>query len=231
MRRELANGLLKAKIKIKQIGGFTKSLSEYGRVWAWIAYLLKLIPNMNLKISNSKIVEHFIFFFLNPHCAFACLRWRGSRGDDHEISSYLHSERYQNINLGQIKNRDTNVMITYLIFNQNCNMVVFGLEFRFLKFENIFYPYTPCICMHAVSRGEIHEISSYLHSKSYQNINLDQIKNRDINLMITYLIFNQNCNFLATHVDARSWNCDFLLSSVDSSQCAAKWQTRFWKFN
>ena len=37
MRRELENSILKAKIQIKQIGGFTKSLSEYGRVWAWIA--------------------------------------------------------------------------------------------------------------------------------------------------------------------------------------------------
>ena len=34
MRRELENSILKAKIQIKQIGGFTKSLSEYGRVWA-----------------------------------------------------------------------------------------------------------------------------------------------------------------------------------------------------
>ena len=50
MRRELANSLLKAKIKIKQIGGFTKSLSKYGRVWTWIAYFLKLIPNINLQI-------------------------------------------------------------------------------------------------------------------------------------------------------------------------------------
>ena len=63
MRRELANSRLKAKIQIKQIGGFTKSLSEYGRVWTWIAYILKLIPNMNLKISISKIFENFIFFF------------------------------------------------------------------------------------------------------------------------------------------------------------------------
>ena len=60
MRRELANSRLKAKIQIKQIGGFTKSLSEYGRVWAWIAYFLKLIPNMNLKISISKIFENLI---------------------------------------------------------------------------------------------------------------------------------------------------------------------------
>ena len=73
MRRELANSRLKAKIQINQIGGFTKSLSEYGRVWAWIAYFLKLIPNMNLKISISKIFENFIFFFLfNPPRAFAC---------------------------------------------------------------------------------------------------------------------------------------------------------------
>ena len=51
MRRELANSSLKTKIQIEQIGGFTKSLSEYGRVWTWITYFLKLIPNMNLKIS------------------------------------------------------------------------------------------------------------------------------------------------------------------------------------
>ena len=37
--------------------------------------------------------------------------------------------------------------------------------------------------------------------------------------MIIYLIFYQNDNFLATHVDARSRNGDFLLSSVDSSRC------------
>ena len=34
MRRELENSILKAKIQIKQIAGFTKSLSECGRVWA-----------------------------------------------------------------------------------------------------------------------------------------------------------------------------------------------------
>ena len=61
MRRELANSSLKAEIQTKQIGGFTKSLSEYGRVWTWIAYFLKLIPNMNWKISISKILENFIF--------------------------------------------------------------------------------------------------------------------------------------------------------------------------
>ena len=61
MRRELANSSLKATIQIKQIDGFTKSLSEYGRVWTWIGYFLKLIPNMNLKISISKIFEIFIF--------------------------------------------------------------------------------------------------------------------------------------------------------------------------
>ena len=61
MRRELANSSLKAKIQIEQIGGFTKSLSEYGRVWTWIAYFLKLILNMNLKISISKFFENLIF--------------------------------------------------------------------------------------------------------------------------------------------------------------------------
>ena len=83
MRRELANSPLKAKIQMKQIGGFTKSLSEYGRVWTWIAYFLKLIPNMNMKISISRIFENVNFFLLNPHRAFACMRggWRGSRLD------------------------------------------------------------------------------------------------------------------------------------------------------
>ena len=54
-------------------------------------------------------------------------------------------------------------------------------------------------------------------------------KNRDINLRNIYLIFYQNCDFLATHVDARSWNGDFSLSPVESSRCAVNWQTRFWK--
>ena len=59
-------------------------------------------------------------------------------------------------------------------------------------------------CEEAAIRGDDHEISSFLASKSYQNINFDQIKNRDINLVIIYLIFCQNCNFLETHVDVRS---------------------------
>ena len=50
MHHELANLFLKAKIKIKQIGGFTKFLYQYGRVWTWIVYFLKLIPNINLQI-------------------------------------------------------------------------------------------------------------------------------------------------------------------------------------
>ena len=110
MRRKLANSRLKAKIQIKQIGGFTKSLSEYGRVWTWIAYFLKLIPNMNLKISISKIFENVNFFLLNPHRAFACMRggWRGSRVD--VFSSFLASKSYQNINFDQIKDRDINLV-------------------------------------------------------------------------------------------------------------------------
>ena len=50
MRRELANSPLKAKIQIKQIGGFTKSLSEYGRVWTWIAYFFE--PNSEYELEN-----------------------------------------------------------------------------------------------------------------------------------------------------------------------------------
>ena len=299
MRREMANWLLQAKIKIKQIGGFTNSLSEYGHVWTWIAYFLKLIPNMNLKISISKILEHFILF-LNPHRAFACMRWRDSRGDDHEISSYLHSRRYQNINLDQIKNRNINLMIISLIFYQNCNCLathvdarswnwwffaIFGrqqpmrremtnsllkgeikikeiggftkslseygcfwtwivyflklipnmnLKLSISKFSWTFYFFslTHTVHLHACggeAAGETIMISSYLHSKRYQNINLDQIKNRAINLVNIYLSFYQNCNFLATLVDARNWNGDFLLSSVESSRCAENWQTGFWK--
>ena len=110
------------------------------------------------------------------------------------------------------------------------NIAVFGLEllvfwngfriwtwkYRFSKFLKIwFFPPkpTPCICMRgeaASSKGDDHEISPFLASKSYQNINFDQIKNRDINLMIIYLIFYQNCNFLAAHVNARSRNGDFV---------------------
>ena len=76
MRRDLANSILKAKIEIKQIGGFKKSFSEHGRVWAWIASFLKLTPNMNSKIWISKI---FDFFFLNHtvHYTRACMPWRG----------------------------------------------------------------------------------------------------------------------------------------------------------
>ena len=43
--------------------------------------------------------------------------------------------------------------------------------------------------------------------------------------MIINFIFYQNCNFLATHVDARSWNGDFLLSAVESNRYAASLQS------
>ena len=106
-------------------------------------------------------------------------------------------------------------------------------KYRFPKFLTIlFFPLTHTVhllaCSIEAARDDYNEISSFLASKSYQNINFDQIKTRDINLMITYLIFYQNCNFLATHEEAISWN-DFLLSSVESSRCAGNWQTRFWK--
>ena len=61
MRLKLANSSLKAKIKNEQIGGISKSLSEYGRVWTLIAYFLKRIPNMNLKISTPTFLK--IWFF------------------------------------------------------------------------------------------------------------------------------------------------------------------------
>ena len=81
----------------------------------------------------------------------------------------------------------------------------------------------------AAAKETIMKLHHFCAPKSYQNINFDRTKNRDINLMIIYLIFYQNCNFLATHVDARSRNGDFLLSSVESSRCAGNWQTRVWK--
>ena len=110
MRRELANWILKAnKWNQIQIGGFTISLSKYGRVWTWIAcffkvdseyelencnfcattfsikivIFLKLIPNINLKISISKIGENLIFS-PQPQRAFACMPWGDSRADDNE---------------------------------------------------------------------------------------------------------------------------------------------------
>ena len=182
--------------------------------------------------------------------------------------SFLASRSYQNINFGQIKTRDINLMITYLIFYQNCNfscdpwrgnklkwfftifgrkqpmrrelansllkakikikqlvdlrniylnMVVFALEllifwswfwiwiwkYRFPKFLKILFfppnPHRAFACMRGrSSRVSDPEILSFLASKSYQNIDLDRrpIKNRDINLMVMYLIFYQNSNFL-----------------------------------
>ena len=279
IRRELANSPLKAKIQMKQIGGFTKSLSEYGRVWTWIAYFLKLIPNMNMKISISRIFENVNFFLLNPHRAFACMRggWRGSRLDVFsDFSSFLASKSYQNINFDQVKDRDINLVIIYLIFDRNWNFLTTHVDARsqkwwfftlfgrkqpmrrelansplkakiqikqiggvtkslseygrvwtwiayFLKlipimnlkisisriFENVNFfllnPHRAFACMRGGWRGSrVDVFSSFLASKSYQNINFDQIKDRDINLVIIYLIFDQNWNFLATHVDARS---------------------------
>ena len=119
IRRELADPLLKAKIKIKQIGGFTKSLSEipnmivfglellifwsWFRIWTWKYRFPKFLTNL--------------FFSLYPYRTFAYMRWRGSRGDDHdEISSLLASKIYQKINFDEIKNRDINLMNIYLIF-------------------------------------------------------------------------------------------------------------------
>ena len=82
----------------------------------------------------------------------------------------------------------------------------------------------------AAAKEAIMKFHPFCAPKGYQNINFDRTKNRDINLMIIYLIFYQNCNFFATHVGVRSRNGDFfLLSSLESSRCAANWQTRVWK--
>ena len=243
------------------------------RIWTWKYRFPKF-----LKIS----------FFPSIHTVHLHA-WGGEAAEETIMkSSFLAWKSYQNINFDQIKNRDINLMIIYLIFYQNCNflatredarswngdfllssleisrcaaswetwfwklklrsnklvdlrnlypkMVVFGFEllifwswfriwtwkYRFPKFLKISF-FTSINTMHLYAWGgeaaeETIMKSSFLAWKSYQNINFDQIKNRDINLMIIYLIFYQNCNFLATHVDARSWNGGFLLSSVESSR-------------
>ena len=102
MRRELANSSLKAKIEIEHIGGFTKSLSEYGRVWTWIAYFLKLIPNTNLKNIDLNFFWKFDFFPINPHRPFACVVRQQQRRQSWN-SPFLASKSYQNINFDQIK--------------------------------------------------------------------------------------------------------------------------------
>ena len=77
MRLKLANSSLKAKIQNEQIGGISKSLSEYGTRLDLNAYFLKRIPNMNLKISISNIFENLIFFPLTHTVHFYA--WRGSK--------------------------------------------------------------------------------------------------------------------------------------------------------
>ena len=119
-----------------------------------------------------------------------------------------------------------------LFFEADSKYELENIDFQFFWFFSLTHTVHVQACMRWRSnRGDDHEILLFLASKSYQNINVDQIKNKDINLMIIYLIFFQNCNFLAIHVDARSWNGDLLLSSVESSRCAAtaSWQALFWK--
>ena len=62
MRRELVNSRLKAKIQIKQIGAFTKSLSEYGRVWTWIAYFFGADSEYELENIDFWNFGKFLFF-------------------------------------------------------------------------------------------------------------------------------------------------------------------------
>ena len=107
-----------------------------------------------------------------------------------------------------------------------------SIFYNFWKSYYFFPKPTPCICMHSVKRQQRRRSCNFIIFGPEKGIKiLISIKRkiRDINLMMIYLIFYQNCNFLATHVDARSWNGDLLLSSVDISRCAASWQTRFWK--
>ena len=90
------------------------------------------------------------------------------------------------------------------------------LQISISKIFEYFFPLsTPCICMHCGGEAAGETIMKFHHICTQKGIRIliwmKKIKNIDINLMIIYLIFYQNCNFLATHVDARSWNCDFLL--------------------
>ena len=67
MRRELENSILKAKIQIKQIGGFTKSLSEYGRVWTWIADFFEADSEYELEnIDFQNFWKFYLFFVPQP---------------------------------------------------------------------------------------------------------------------------------------------------------------------
>ena len=91
----------------------------------------------------------------------------------------------------------------FLIFKLIPNM---NLKISISKMFD-FFSLTHTEHLHACGGEEAEETiikSSFLASKSYQNINFDQIKNGDINLIFIYLIFYQTCHFLATHVDARS---------------------------
>ena len=52
-------------------------------------------------------------------------------------------------------------------------------------------------------------------------MNFDQIKSMDINLIMIHLTFHQNCNFLATHVDAITLKCRFFAIFGRKHLCAA----------
>ena len=78
-------------------------------------------------------------------------------------------------------------------------------QIKMIKNLNLLFLNHTVHCMHRGLRTvEIHQMSLFLASKSYKNMNFDQIKSLDINLMMIDLTFHQNCNFLATHVDAKS---------------------------
>ena len=47
LQRRFWKAISDDEIEIEQIGPFKKSLSKDGRIWTWIVYILKLIPNMS----------------------------------------------------------------------------------------------------------------------------------------------------------------------------------------
>ena len=151
-----------------------------------------------------------IYLIFYQNCKFSCDHVEARSWNDFLLSSVESSRCAGNwqTHFWKLKLKSNKLVD---LRNLYLNMIVFRLEL--LIFWSWFWIWTWKYRFY------------FLASKSYQNIDLD---NRDINLVIIYLSFYPNFNFL-THVDAISWNGDFSLYSVESSRCAANWQTRFWK--
>ena len=80
------------------------------RIWTWKYWFPKFLIFFSLGLTHT---VHF-----------ACMRWRGSKGDDHEISSFWPQNSYQNINLDQIKKK-TGTYIWWLFISFFIKIVIF----------------------------------------------------------------------------------------------------------